>query len=129
MKCVEKVKVFIWLLLKGKLLTNLEQKLRRMTENAACPVCDEEEESISHLVRSFPQAIDVWRWTLSAVTFNNMSVIVVNDWVKENCLSDTKLCDSSTWSNKFVYTLWGCGRRGMILFSTILQRQATGWWR
>lgn len=107
LKCVERVKVFLWLLLKGKLLTNEERKRRKMTDNAICPVCNEEEETISHIIRGCPQAVETWKWTLGAVSFNSRSVGAVNDWVKENSLNDTKLWDGLTWSTKIVYTLWG----------------------
>lgn len=47
--CWEMVKSFLWILLKGRLLTNLERARRQLTEDGTCSTCNEEEESIRHL--------------------------------------------------------------------------------
>lgn len=105
MKCVERLKMFIWLLLKDKLLTNVERRQRKMIEYVMCLMCEEEDENISHIFRNYKKAIEVWRRTLSAENFNSRSFATVNVWIKDNCLSGVKLSDGDIWGNKFINTI------------------------
>lgn len=47
-KCTEKIKAFLWLLAKEKLLTNKECHRKHLTDDDRCPQCNEEEESLAH---------------------------------------------------------------------------------
>lgn len=85
MKCAEKIKVFVWLTIKEKLLTNAERQRRNMTADAACPVCEEDDETISHLFRECKQAREVWRRTLCPMNFDYRNWDRTGDWIRENC--------------------------------------------
>lgn len=49
LKCIERVKIFTWLLAKGKLLTNKERRKRGMSDDATFPRCGDDEETLIHI--------------------------------------------------------------------------------
>ncbi|CAN0830454.1 Putative ribonuclease H protein At1g65750 [Linum grandiflorum] len=52
---------FLWLASHGRLLTNVERRRRHLTNNAACAICGNHEESVDHILRKCPFAATVWR--------------------------------------------------------------------
>ncbi|CAN1139910.1 Putative ribonuclease H protein At1g65750 [Linum perenne] len=54
-----RIQFFLWLLSHEKLLTNLERKRRHMTQDSSCPRCAHTEESIFHILRDCPFAVQV----------------------------------------------------------------------
>ncbi|CAH9131175.1 unnamed protein product [Cuscuta epithymum] len=57
----EKVRCFLWLVMKNKLLTNVERGKRHISEDTVCPLCNEDEETVLHIIRDCPFAVAVWR--------------------------------------------------------------------
>ncbi|CAN1188821.1 Putative ribonuclease H protein At1g65750 [Linum perenne] len=55
-----KVKHFLWLVAHGKILTNEERVRRKMTTIADCPRCSGVGESVMHILRECPFAVQVW---------------------------------------------------------------------
>nr|GMD23947.1 ribonuclease H [Ipomoea batatas] len=49
--CLERCKTFIWLLIKGKLLTNMERVKRNFSSDNIFPLCGDGEESLEHVFR------------------------------------------------------------------------------
>ncbi|CAL8995128.1 unnamed protein product [Prunus brigantina] len=56
-----KLKIFFWLVLQGRILTNEQRARRQLTSDPSCSVCDGFSESIVHLLRDCPRANEVWR--------------------------------------------------------------------
>lgn len=81
----EKVKLFLWLVAKGRIMTNLERVRRHFTVDNRCPVCGEDEESIRHMVWDCRLARGVWRLTYSPAHFAFPLFVSTGDWVKDNC--------------------------------------------
>lgn len=54
------VKTFLWKVLNDCLPTRVNLTKRRVMENPKCPICEREEETISHTLWSCPAATDVW---------------------------------------------------------------------
>ncbi|CAN1127411.1 Putative ribonuclease H protein At1g65750 [Linum perenne] len=55
-----RIKFFLWLVIHGRLLTNVARQKRKMTDNASCPLCDNTEETIEHVLRDCRFAKEVW---------------------------------------------------------------------
>ncbi|CAN1257225.1 Putative ribonuclease H protein At1g65750, partial [Linum perenne] len=55
-----RIQFFLWLVSHEKLLTNLERKRRHMSQDSSCPRCGHSEESILHILRDCPFAVQVW---------------------------------------------------------------------
>ncbi|CAN1311977.1 Putative ribonuclease H protein At1g65750 [Linum perenne] len=55
-----RIRVFLWLAVQDRLLTNKIRARRHMTTDAACPRCRLEEEDTSHVLRDCAFAREVW---------------------------------------------------------------------
>ncbi|XP_019181390.1 PREDICTED: uncharacterized protein LOC109176414 [Ipomoea nil] len=106
LKVVEKVKTFVWLLLKDKLLTNLERMKRHMTTDSSCASCGFGEESTSHLLRDCPLAEECWDLAKDGGGTGLVRYSPISTWIKENSQSNKVLQDGTVWSSTFVYILW-----------------------
>lgn len=106
-KCIERIKIFIWLLVKGKLLTNVERVKKKMTTDGACPICEEKEETISHLLRGSKYAYECWKRRSNPTTFRSKSLSQFNVWIKENYTKYMGFRDGTIWATKFFYMLCG----------------------
>lgn len=51
MKVKERIRIFLWIMSHGRLLTNLERWKRRMTANLICGRCYQPEERALHAIR------------------------------------------------------------------------------
>lgn len=60
-KALPKIKFFIWLLLKGKILTTENSKNRGINGPSRCPNCYNAEETMHHLFVECPFAVDCWK--------------------------------------------------------------------
>lgn len=54
------VKVFLWKALNDCLPTRRNLFRRKMVESSCCPICESEVESITHILWSCTEAMDVW---------------------------------------------------------------------
>ncbi|CAN1193235.1 Putative ribonuclease H protein At1g65750 [Linum perenne] len=56
-----RIRMFLWLAIQGKLLTNQERYRRHMTLHTACGYCQDTSESVTHVLRDCAFAKEVWR--------------------------------------------------------------------
>lgn len=59
-KVQQRVKVFLWVMAHGKLLTNLERWRRKMASCSLCERCSRAEEGVLHTIRDCKPAKEVW---------------------------------------------------------------------
>ncbi|GLT30338.1 hypothetical protein SLA2020_051420 [Shorea laevis] len=60
LQCVERIRMFVWLLVRGRVLTNSVCFTRHMTASPACPRCEVFDETPIHLLRDCYFAKVVW---------------------------------------------------------------------
>ncbi|KAF7822536.1 putative ribonuclease H protein At1g65750 family [Senna tora] len=65
----ERIRSFIWLLAHGKILTNSHRLHRNLTNNASCPRCGREEETVLHAIRD----CNVIEWNSKIHAGNDLS--------------------------------------------------------
>lgn len=87
MNCWEKIKMFLWLAVKDKVLMNRERARRHLTEDARCPTCGEEEETLRHIFWDCNSARAVWRRTWGLDDFSFPQHFSVANWIKSNASS------------------------------------------
>nr|GLL25228.1 uncharacterized protein LOC109163410 [Ipomoea trifida] len=80
----KRIRFFVWLVVNSKLIGNVERKRRRLTEDGTCSVCEEEDESILHLLNGCKFAKECWYKTFHPSNFHINRVRDVIGWVKEN---------------------------------------------
>lgn len=57
----QRVRLFMWLLIQDRLMTNGNRFIRTLTDDPRCKICDAVEETSEHIVRGCPAAIVVWQ--------------------------------------------------------------------
>ncbi|KAA3484791.1 Retrovirus-related Pol polyprotein LINE-1 [Gossypium australe] len=98
----QRVRVFLWLAFKQRILTNLERVRQRISHSNSCTLCGHDFEDLVHVLRDCPSAKDVWR-------------LVIPDQLKQ------RLRDSgTTWSCLFGLIAWHIWKnRNLFIFQHI----------
>lgn len=58
----ERVRIHLWKMAQGAIVTNLFRHKRGMAPMDKCPICDAQEESILHMSRDCRGSFQVWTW-------------------------------------------------------------------
>lgn len=107
-KCIEKVKSFIWPNAKESLLTNAERAKRGMTPDYMCRTCNEHEETKDHLFKNCrfieeclrrclrPDFISRWRDTSRCTNGSNKTARIIPSWK----VISNGVCTSPIWCGK-----------------------------
>ncbi|KAK3205641.1 hypothetical protein Dsin_019687 [Dipteronia sinensis] len=69
-----KVLHFLWILLQGKIFTNLQRVTQGLVVDASCPRCEDDIEDVEHLLHGYRHSIE----------FQLFGHLLVRDWVKLN---------------------------------------------
>jgi len=97
------LKLFLWLLLHGKLLTDAERFRRRISTSPLCDFCQEGVENMEHLFQNCPAATEVWR----ELQARGLSYLAGEEtfhlWVNRNLRT---FRDNPDWPMEFMVTLW-----------------------
>lgn len=59
-----RVRSFLWLVMHGRVMTNLERARRGFTIDAGCGICSDGIETIDHLLRTYPNVAGLWEYLL-----------------------------------------------------------------
>ncbi|CAN1176559.1 Putative ribonuclease H protein At1g65750 [Linum perenne] len=86
-----RIKFFLWLVIHGRLLTNVARQKRKMTDNASCPLCDNTEETIEHVLRDCRFATEVWRHVSDFDTSVSQWTLDAAAWLKHHLCSDRSI--------------------------------------
>ncbi|KAL4366448.1 hypothetical protein GQ457_05G013180 [Hibiscus cannabinus] len=57
----QRIRAFLWLAIKGKLLTHVERSRRHMTNDELCEICKRMREGTLHVLRNCPKPFRVWQ--------------------------------------------------------------------
>nr|GLL45961.1 uncharacterized protein LOC109163410 [Ipomoea trifida] len=104
-KTAERCRMFLWLAVKNKLLTNAVRARRQLTDEDGCTACGEYCESIDHILMHCDVARTCWRKSHTPTSFTLGVASPFIDWLKINC-SSTEMMDGVPWSLTFTYTCW-----------------------
>ena len=102
-KLPQRIKLFLWLVLHGKVLTNAERFRRNMSQNPHCAICLNEMEDLDHLLRRCPQAVGMWHALQAKGLYYLASDATCHQWVQLNMRGAHEDPD---WPTKFMITVW-----------------------
>ncbi|XP_019167697.1 PREDICTED: uncharacterized protein LOC109163410 [Ipomoea nil] len=105
MRVTERCRLFLWLLMRGRLLTNMERWRKGMTEDTLCATCGDGDETMNHVLMECSFAKDCWRRTHHPVSFQYSLVTPLKSWVKNNCCASDWI-NGCPWGVTFIYTCW-----------------------
>lgn len=96
LKVQQQVRMFVWLLAHGKLLTNQVRLKQHLTANPICALCQGEEESNLHAIRDCPKARKVCVCFIPPEFLNECFLLPLQQWMWWN-LSNGRMNDMSQW--------------------------------
>ncbi|KAL4353155.1 hypothetical protein GQ457_06G030220 [Hibiscus cannabinus] len=102
----QRVRCFLWLARRQKLLTNLERYKRTLTDDPRCPICHRDEESILHTLRDCSFFRQIWKNVVPQSLLSSFFSASVKDWLRQNLCSNILLCNSLPWKFVFALILW-----------------------
>ncbi|KAL4354865.1 hypothetical protein GQ457_06G014830 [Hibiscus cannabinus] len=115
---LQRIKTFLWLLAKERLLTNDERVRRHLSSDARCEACGAAVESAHHIFWVCPIAVAVWRGLIKRdkwVDFMSMGSL---EWIRLNLSSPTYFAIvPADWDLRFGAILWSIWlRRSAMIF-------------
>ncbi|GLU24096.1 hypothetical protein SLE2022_400600 [Rubroshorea leprosula] len=103
--CTERVKLFVWLLWRGKVLTNSVRFERHMAPTPVCPRCEQSPETPLHLLRDCFYSRLVWE-SVSLLPTDFFS-LNFDSWLKRNAITPGRKTNSpNLWPFVFLATIW-----------------------
>lgn len=105
----QKLKFFIWLATQHKIASNKLRKIRKLTENANCGICDGVEESVLHILRDCSAARRIWLRLLNLNQWTVFKGLEDQQWLRQNLMRMEPICQkfqSIPWSMIFVAGIW-----------------------
>ncbi|KAK4283181.1 hypothetical protein QN277_000163 [Acacia crassicarpa] len=110
-KAPERCRIFMWLVLHNRLLTNVSRCKRGISTDGRCQICQVDEESLLHVLRDCPISHDLWRQIVPSQFWHTFSSLDFNRWVRWNLTSSGILRHSDEWQQIFTITCWWLWRR------------------
>nr|GMC79836.1 LINE-type retrotransposon LIb DNA [Ipomoea batatas] len=104
-KTSKRCRMFLWLAVKNKLLTNEVRVRRQLTDDSSCMACGELCESVDHILMHCDVARACWRITHTPTSFMLGAASPFLQWLKHNCPS-TNTMSGIPWTLTFSYTCW-----------------------
>ncbi|CAA0831108.1 Unknown protein [Striga hermonthica] len=80
----QRIRQFMWLVAKGRLLTNDERYRHHLAESATCVLCGAARETILHCLRDCRHANQTWRRLLPTYHHTSFFSLEVTDWLRHN---------------------------------------------
>ena len=102
----ERVKTFLWLAMKEKLLTNTERARRHMCDSTTCNHCHMEPETVLHVLRDCRYATQVWMGLVSPDRWSEFFSLPVQEWLYSNLTNNLSFDLSMEWSLIFGVACW-----------------------
>ncbi|GLT57721.1 hypothetical protein SLA2020_306730 [Shorea laevis] len=113
LRCSERVRMFLWLILRNRVLTNAFRFERHLASSPICPRCGGEPETSLHLLRDCPFATQVW--TLLGLGDMEFFQLPWPHWIKISSKKVTRVQNGEmSYDVLFlsaIWQLWKCRNR------------------
>ncbi|KAK4285196.1 hypothetical protein QN277_001926 [Acacia crassicarpa] len=106
LKIPERCKVFTWLVLHKRLLTNASRHKRGLTSDSRCPVCDAEIENLQHVLRDCPETLNLWKSVVPQCLWSKFSSLSFDHWFQWNSSYKDRRVESEEWRQQFILICW-----------------------
>ncbi|KAK9047567.1 hypothetical protein V6N11_053406 [Hibiscus sabdariffa] len=102
----QRIRCFLWLASRQKLMTNLHRYRRTLTDDPFCPLCQEAEESIIHTLRDCARLQQVWWYIVPPSLAGSFFSNSIKVWLRQNLCSNILFHNSISWKLVFASILW-----------------------
>lgn len=103
-KVPQRVKMFIWLTLLGKNLTNANRRARHLTDDPRCTIYGTDEETMEHILRNCNLALKFWN-ELGLKQDPKFMLTPFNQWIIEK-LDPRSPDKNEKWLTAFAMAIW-----------------------
>ncbi|XP_074301475.1 uncharacterized protein LOC141632870 [Silene latifolia] len=100
-----RMRVFLWLLLHDRIMSNANRARRGLTEDPCCGSCGDLEETSLHLLRDCSEARKVWSLFSVPKSQRFFEGFSVREWAIDN-LSCGKTAEFESWPSMFAVIVW-----------------------
>ncbi|KAL4284355.1 hypothetical protein GQ457_16G011300 [Hibiscus cannabinus] len=121
----QRIRVFMWLVMREALLTNVEHTRRHMASSGLCRVCNREDEDVLHALRGCSRPRSVWLSLLPLSVSSMFMSLPLKEWVLANILPHGSCSRGDPgWPIKFVVICWLLWKRrcGLLLDAGFVDR-------
>ncbi|KAK8510054.1 hypothetical protein V6N11_029049 [Hibiscus sabdariffa] len=102
-----RIRMFLWLVIKGKILTNSERVRRHMSNNSCCGLCGAMVEDLSHLFRGCVEARLLWSRVVKEEKLDEFLTLDFQAWLIANMLNQQSFSiNAEDWDVAFGTYLW-----------------------
>ncbi|KAK8673256.1 hypothetical protein V6N13_111605 [Hibiscus sabdariffa] len=127
LKVPQRVKVFLWITVHHRLLTNVERVRRHIASSDMCGLCFRGPEDIDHVLRHCEKANELWRNVLGHEVAASLSSLSFEDWLHGNISGSLPAIIGRTdWDMEFAiycWLLWKL-RCSMVLDLSFVERES-----
>ncbi|XP_056697578.1 uncharacterized protein [Spinacia oleracea] len=104
LKLPQRLRFFLWLVFRDRLMSNKNRVLRGLTQDASCKVCGALEEDVEHILRKCPAAISLWS-KFPWIPNNEFLNQPFHMWLDSN-LNENNQAWAENWYIVFANSLW-----------------------
>ncbi|KAL4271776.1 hypothetical protein GQ457_13G010260 [Hibiscus cannabinus] len=106
LKVPYRVRMFAWLALHERLLTNVERVRRHMTTSEHCEICGSNSEDIDHVLCQCTAAKEVWLKIVSTTGRDRFFRVSFREWLQTNLFELFSTAGAEDWHVRFIITCW-----------------------
>lgn len=106
LKVPSKMKVFLWLVYHQRIMSNDMRARRGFAILNNCHRCPNAKEDVDHILRSCPNAKDVWRKIAPNRVMQNAWKKPFLTWVGDNVRNRERPGGAANWNTTFAVTVW-----------------------
>ncbi|KAL4326271.1 hypothetical protein GQ457_11G005490 [Hibiscus cannabinus] len=108
----QRIRVFLWLSNRERLLTNEERFRRHLALDARCCICNNADESVLHILRDCTKARETWSKIIPSSRLDNFFDYSLQHWLEANLCSKTEFGgNDSMWDICFATICWQLWKR------------------
>ncbi|CAH9100084.1 unnamed protein product [Cuscuta epithymum] len=102
----EKVRCFLWLIRKNKILTNIERVRRHLSDDHICHICNDEDETVLHMVRDCTFAALCWKNAALGLARTGDNSFNSLEWLRSHCQEKRDNTGRIPHASIFAYIIW-----------------------
>ncbi|KAE8653749.1 hypothetical protein F3Y22_tig00117056pilonHSYRG00114 [Hibiscus syriacus] len=112
----ERIKHFLWISYRDRLLTNVNRCARNLTDDPLCQICRSANETLLHVLRDCKQTASLWQLIIRQQQLQDFFTLGTNEWLMMNLDSNRLFAGSKipwktlfaslakNWANYFITT-------------------------
>ncbi|KAE8674734.1 hypothetical protein F3Y22_tig00111719pilonHSYRG00029 [Hibiscus syriacus] len=102
----QRVRMFIWLAYKEKIMTNYERGRRMLTNDCSYATCGATMESVIHVLHDYPPSQNLWLRVVPHSAYGSFFIIDLQSWITQNIQKQQPVSDGDPSWSSFYGSIW-----------------------